>query len=31
VQLRPLRASCLAALGRQADEIQERAAQREHL
>jgi hypothetical protein len=31
VQLRPLHASCLAALGRQADEIQERAAQSEHL
>jgi tetratricopeptide (TPR) repeat protein len=31
VQLRPLRASCLAALGRQADEIQELAAQSEHL
>ena len=30
-QLRPLRASCLAALGRKADEIQERAAQSEHL
>jgi tetratricopeptide (TPR) repeat protein len=31
VQLRPLRASCLAALGRQVGEIQERAAQSEHL
>ena len=29
-QLRPLRASCLSALGRRSDEIQERAAQREH-
>jgi tetratricopeptide (TPR) repeat protein len=29
-QLRPLRASCLSALGRQPDDIQERAAQREH-
>ena len=29
-QLRPLRASCLAALGRLTDEIQQRAAQREH-
>lgn len=30
-QLRPLRASCLSALGRQSDEIQERAAQREQM
>ena len=30
-QLRPLRASCLSALGRQSGEIQERAAQREHM
>ena len=29
-QLRPLRASCLSALGRQPDDIQESAAQREH-
>jgi tetratricopeptide (TPR) repeat protein len=29
-QLRPLRASCLAALGRAADEIQQHAAQGEH-
>ena len=29
-QLRPLRASCLAALGRSADEIQQHAAQGEH-
>jgi tetratricopeptide (TPR) repeat protein len=29
-QLGPLRASCLAALGRQPDDIQERAARREH-
>ena len=29
-QLRPLRASCLSALGRPSDEIQERAAQGEH-
>jgi tetratricopeptide (TPR) repeat protein len=28
-QLRPLRASCLSALGRQSDEIQERAGRRE--
>jgi tetratricopeptide (TPR) repeat protein len=30
-QLRPLRASCLSALRRQSDEIQERAAQREQM
>lgn len=30
-QLHPLRASCLSALGRQSDEIQERAAQRKHV
>ncbi len=30
-QLRPLRASCLSALRRQSDEIQERAAQRERM
>ena len=29
-QLRPLRASCLSALGHQPDDIQEPAAQREH-
>jgi hypothetical protein len=29
-QLRSLRASCLAALGRAADEIQQHAAQGEH-
>jgi tetratricopeptide (TPR) repeat protein len=29
-QLRPLRASCLAALGRPSDEIQQHAAQGEH-
>jgi tetratricopeptide (TPR) repeat protein len=29
-QLRPLRASCLAGLGRPSDEIQQHAAQREH-
>ena len=29
-QLRPLRASCLSALGRQPDEIQQQAAQKEH-
>ncbi len=29
-QLRPLRASCLSALGRQPDDIQEPTAQREH-
>ena len=29
-QLGPLRASCLAALGRQPDDIQQRAARREH-
>jgi len=30
-QLRPLRASCLSALGRQPDDIQEPTAQREHM
>src|SRR5258708_6972648 len=30
-QLRPLRASCRSALGHQPDDIQERAAQREHM
>jgi hypothetical protein len=29
-QLRPLRASCLSALGRQPDDIQKPTAQREH-
>ena len=29
-QLRPLRASCLSALGRQPDDIQEPTAQRKH-